>query len=511
MITVQVTTHPPLFVSLFAGAGGMALGLERAGFACVGAAEKDSAAAETFKSNFYARMAEPRILALGPSEGDIQNLDFGGWARRLQEVGCPRLDVLEGGPPCQSFSRVGRGKLNALRKGGFLSDPRNLLWHHFFEAVRILKPRIFLIENVPGMLHHGGVNVAEAICRAGIAAGYRVRCAVLNAAAFGVPQTRERLFVLGISEELGVTPSFPTGDRCVVLSPSHYGSRAPRDGLFEDPSLFDGTLLPKNPQLRSISVGEAIGDLPRFLDHLKPGYRAKVPWRPFRYRLAKPSAYAQDMRLWLRKESTILIDHVCKATPRDYDTFAAMAPGDKYPDALQIAEGRYLRARVLWQAGHGSRPRRKDYVPPYKDDAFDDKWHKLIPEEPSWTITAHLAKDTYSHIHYDSKQKRMITIREAARIQSFPDAFAFHGNIGDRFRQIGNAVPPLLAHGIGLHVLTLLDECKRNEDARYQASSGERLGYLRQLGMASAHGGQGGQRPRCPYTPLSSEGCRDSV
>ena len=87
-------------------------------------------------------------------------------------------------------------------------------------------------------------------------------------------------------------------------------------------------------------------------------------------------------------------------------------------------------------------------MPPYPSDVFVDKWRKLVPDEPSWTITAHLAKDSYSHIHYDSEQARALSVREAARLQSFPDGFKFAGNMGDCFRQIGNAVPPVLARAI---------------------------------------------------------------
>src|SRR5262249_38370935 len=98
------------------------------------------------------------------------------------------------------------------------------------------------------------------------------------------------------------------------------------------------------------------------------------------------------------------------------------------------------------------------FVPPYDEHDFPDKWRKLIPDRPSWTVPAHLAKDSYSHIHYDSAQARMISIREAARLQSFPDAFLFTGNMGDCFRQIGNAVPPLLSWAIAFRLLQLLGE-----------------------------------------------------
>ena len=89
----------------------------------------------------------------------------------------------------------------------------------------------------------------------------------------------------------------------------------------------------------------------------------------------------------------------------------------------------------------------KEIFPPYPEDKFVDKWRKLVPDEPSWTVTAHLGKDSYSHIHYDGEQKRAVSVREAARLQSFPDAFLFSGNMGDCYQQIGNAVPPV--HGLG--------------------------------------------------------------
>jgi DNA (cytosine-5)-methyltransferase 1 len=126
-----------------------------------------------------------------------------------------------------------------------------------------------------------------------------------------------------------------------------------------------------------------------------------------------------------------------------------MRPGDCYPQAVEIAE------RLLANARSSGRNfvSRDEYVPPYRLDGFDEKWRMLDPEEPSWTVTAHLSKDCYSHIHYDVRQSRTITIREAARLQSFPDSFLLSGSMGDRFRQIGNAVPPLLAFALAEHLL----------------------------------------------------------
>ena len=133
-----------------------------------------------------------------------------------------------------------------------------------------------------------------------------------------------------------------------------------------------------------------------------------------------------------------------------------MKPGDRYPEALKLANARLKRARAK-----NPKAKERSYVPPYRDDGFPDKWRKLIPDQPSWTVTAHLGRDTYSHIHYDRSQARMVTVREAARLQSFPDGFAFTGSMGDAFTQIGNAVPPLLAQAVGAEMKRVLDSAQR--------------------------------------------------
>ena len=95
-------------------------------------------------------------------------------------------------------------------------------------------------------------------------------------------------------------------------------------------------------------------------------------------------------------------------------------------------------------------------VPPYDPEKFPNKWRKLEPDRPSCTLTAHLGKDAYSHIHYDSDQARTISVREAARLQSFPDGYVFSGAMNSAFRQIGNAVPPLMAQAIAIRLAELL-------------------------------------------------------
>jgi len=164
-----------------------------------------------------------------------------------------------------------------------------------------------------------------------------------------------------------------------------------------------------------------------------------------------------------------------------------MQPGDRYPQAIAIATARVHEKfrKLIDEAesvadfeilhrlssefddvrGRGVAFKEwspelvafaKDIFPPYPEDKFMDKWRKLVAEEPSWTVTAHLGRDSYSHIHYDSTQKRAISVRESARLQSFPDAFIFSGNMGDCYRQIGNAVPPLMAWAIAAALMKIL-------------------------------------------------------
>lgn len=366
-------TSRPSVLSLFAGAGGLTLGLQRAGFVSVGGVELDEQAGEAFRRNFGAPAVEGHLLALGASAGDIRSVDFDAWARKRRGVGQARLGLIAGGPPCQAFSRIGRGKLNDVRSGGFLHDVRNELWRYFFRAVAALRPAAFLFENVPGMLHHGGCNIAETVCNTGAALGYNVRCAVLNAAAFGVPQTRERLFIFGIAHDLGVVPTFPRGNCQIPLSSGHMGFHTSSRNIFKDPTIFAGVLLPNKPSQRAVSAKEAIGDLPLFDEHLQQWYRARLPCSSLHYRAIRPSPYASLMRSWKGFESSgVVTDHICKATPRDYETFARMEPGDRYPEAVAIAIDRYERARAQWEAygRRGARPRRKDFVPPYQTDTF---------------------------------------------------------------------------------------------------------------------------------------------
>jgi DNA (cytosine-5)-methyltransferase 1 len=139
-----------------------------------------------------------------------------------------------------------------------------------------------------------------------------------------------------------------------------------------------------------------------------------------------------------------------------------MKPGDEYPEAYALAQRlfeaalRDRRRRKSPFSATAKRELRASYVPPYDPHKFPNKWRKIERDKPARTLMAHLGKDTYSHIHYDSDQARVISVREAARLQSFPDGFVFAGTMNPAFRQIGNSVPPLLANALAISLMRTL-------------------------------------------------------
>ncbi len=138
-----------------------------------------------------------------------------------------------------------------------------------------------------------------------------------------------------------------------------------------------------------------------------------------------------------------------------------MKQGDEYPAAHRVATELFEMEAARCNISSGSaewKQLHRRMVPPYPVHSFPNRWWKLREDRPSRTLMAHIGKDTYSHIHYDSRQARVITVREAARLQSFPDGFAFAGTMNPAFRQIGNAVPPVMAREIAMEMLTSLRE-----------------------------------------------------
>lgn len=443
----------PRVLDLFAGAGGISLGFHRAGFSIEGAVEMDPLAALTHASNFhpesdrFATHAKARDITATEPDDIVAELGLGDVAGAI--------DVLVGGPPCQAYARVGRAKLREVadHPEAFRVDPRGNLYLRYLEYVRAFQPLAVLIENVPDILHYGHHNVAEEIVEALEAIGYVAGYSLINSAFHGVPQMRDRVFLVAYRRALGLRVRFPSATHHLKLPPGYAGTRAVAlryvDRLggrgFVQPDLGQEDLP------AAISATDAIGDLPPV-----SGREARRGTRRFDtlagYRDVTPSTYARNMRKWPGFTSDNGVwDHVIRALPRDTATFSEMRPGAEYPEARRTAEqivDRIAGERGLRRGTEAFKELHASIVPPYDVTKFPNRWWKLRPDFPVRTLMAHIGKDTYSHIHYDGDQARTISVREAARLQSFPDGFRFSGTMNPAFRQIGNAVPPLMAFAL---------------------------------------------------------------
>ncbi|ANY76823.1 DNA (cytosine-5-)-methyltransferase [Microvirga ossetica] len=471
----------PRVLDLFAGCGGLSLGFKAAGFAIRAALELDPDAARSHGLNFHpddARHSRSRDIIATHPEDLVAELDLG----PVDDA----FDVIVGGPPCQAFARVGRPKLREIdsHPQAFRHDPRARLYQEYLRYVAAFQPLVVLMENVPDVLNHGGQNIAEEICEVLEAKGYVCGYTLLNASYYGVPQMRERMFLIGYRREVAASVSFPSPSHWMTLPAGYDGSRAVAlkvlNGLFG--AAHDYIEPPASgPDLPSaITAEQAIGDLPPIYARkqlasgiLKRGARRMDQPIPYDNR-RKVSEYARQMRSWPGFEAPVegLRDHVIRYLPRDYELFARLNPGDQYPEAHRhamamlaerISELREQGKRV--REGSSEYERLKDsIVPPYDASKFPNKWRKMWRDQPARTLMAHLGKDSYSHIHYDSEQARTISVREAARLQSFPDGFVFSGTMNPAFRQIGNAVPPLLARALASEIFKTLKGAKAKEE-----------------------------------------------
>lgn len=461
------------YMDMFAGCGGISLGFLTAGFTPVASIEMDPWAARSHGANFGARSAGgDREAHHAPRDAVVETADTVFADLGLRGTTDNQIDVLVGGPPCQAFARVGRAKLREqarLREEvtadqAFLVDGRVSLWERYVAFIRATKPVALLMENVPDILNHGGTNVAELVSKSLAAEGYDVAYTLLNAVWYGVPQVRERMILIGIHRSAGVKPRFPVPTHHLVLPPGYTSSKnAARRVLKAEGSQHHRWIpdpAPDSPAATSAS--EALADLPpRFaMELLRSGAirrGAKDPSEPVEYTTKEPAtAYSRLMREWQGFATKTTTGHVFRYLPRDYKIFAEIQPGWEYPQVHA-----YLEQKIsTWLANRRKRglptdPRNPDvssYIAswriPYDPGKFPNKWWKLRSDAPVRTLMAHLGKDSYSHIHFDSEQARTISVREAARLQSFPDGFVFKGSMNPAFKQIGNAVPPLFAYAI---------------------------------------------------------------
>ena len=398
------------FVDLFGAPGGMSLGFQLAGMKPVGALDVFETGIETYRKNF--KVSDECVICADAGSNGIV-----GKFQRQTSLKPGDVDVIIGGPPCQGFSTVGRVSIASLVRNGkrsgrssnarFIDDKRNNLYKRFVMFVKHYKPKAIVMENVVGMASYKDGSVVEQIEEDFRDAGYaNIEHRILNAADYGVPQTRKRLFFIATRKSGGITWPEKT--------------HAPDDVIRR------GSLTTK--LRRYVTVGDAIGDLPRLSI---PEKNVKQTDSVGRYKHG-PKAGFQE---WARGKRRTVRNNITRwHRQKDIDVFAHMPQGGKWSD-LPDADRKKIG---------------------YSDKSFNDKWKRLSMDSPSWTVISHLSRDGYMYIH--PTQDRTISVREAARLQSFPDRFVFTGSRGAQFRQIGNAVPPLLAKSIAMHIKRVLSD-----------------------------------------------------
>ncbi|MET2829794.1 DNA cytosine methyltransferase [Mesorhizobium shangrilense] len=316
----------------------------------------------------------------------------------LGELAARQIDMVYGGPPCQGFSQIGPRNLD---------DPRNRLYEEFVRVVRVLQPRAFVMENVPNMVAMKNGHFKTKIVDAFREAGYS-RTAVLPAVAsdFGVPQHRRRVFVFGIRDNQPFTGNFDEVLKALVEREKTGGTVTVHEALSDLPgavSADDGPLrYPKKS-------GGRYSDFQKLM---------RLDWDHALLSSASKRANISE---------DVLHNHHTKGIEaRRKKIIAAIRPG---------ARGDSLPA-TLWTGTRGH------------------KWRRLDPKKPSYTILAQMHRDLSEWIH--PKFDRWITVREAARLQSFHDGFVFHGSERQQLKQVGNAVPPLMGRAVARVVSGLL-------------------------------------------------------
>lgn len=394
------------FIDLFAGCGGFSEGFYMENFESLLHLEIDKNACETLKERMrYYKYNEKEIEKAVLCE-DITNENILNITKEI--IGNQTVDVLVGGPPCQTFSTVGR----AQDPNSMSDDPRNYLFENYLEILNFYRPKIFVFENVTGLLtaKPGGELIFPKILDR-MRETYKIvgdkDIITLNSVHYGVPQIRKRVILIGVRNDIDLDP-INIYNR---IEKTHY---APDEA--------------QNYNLKKYrTVKDAISDLPKIL----PGEgKEEIEFKPSNW-----NDYLEEIR---DEDFNKLYNH------------AARNHNDKDRERYRIL------SENNWQLKHLNevRPDLVHHDPKH----FGNRYTVQDFDLPGKTVVAHLYKDGNLFIHPDPQQERTFTVREAARVQSFPDDFKFVGARTHQFKQVGNAVPPLMARAIAKAVRNILDE-----------------------------------------------------
>lgn len=407
--------------------------------------------------------------------GEIPPSEVDGWIH--DAIGDANPWVLIGGPPCQAYSLAGRSRMRGADPKAFEEDKRHFLYKEYLRIIRDFGPSVFVMENVKGILSstHGGSRIFEQIVSdlsnpgndlqyeirsfvtGGIGAAASHRDYILESEKYGIPQMRHRVILFGVRRDLGQYEHRP-----LSINPDHSNTVA--------------NALSGLPKLRG-RVSRETDSQDVWLSALKEASRQLTGWKTNARDLVEARMRDAYQKAFNRVSTggSFIQGNIETSTRLD-EGLRSWYKDDRLGGVLQHLTRSHMRSDLhrylfcaCYAAEFGTSPKIEQFPPLLLPDhsnvddehvPFSDRFRVQLRNRPSTTVVSHISKDGHYYIHHDPSQCRSLTVREAARLQTFPDNYFFEGNRTEQYVQVGNAVPPYLAKQIAEVVAVFLTKSR---------------------------------------------------